>query len=315
MRRLFRTETCNKVLDAARMLNYRPNPLARGLAGGKTGTIGVLWSFLSSPEAPDMIKEIAVRLQQRGLLAHVAAASSSVEIDKKLLVEYAQRRTDGLIIQTDDNMVLEEDYRRLLSRFHAVVLDTNHRKPLGCDQVIRDRLSAYQAVAKHFVETGRKSVGLVIPVEYSKDKVFAFTAALEKCGGSVHRRMVIDTSKGVGDDVFDPNVVYASLEEQFGGETFPFDALMCSTDESAIVAICWLRRQGLKVPEDVAVVGFNNGPVAEYFDPPLASVERCSDKATEAIVRLLCERLGNREMPFQELHIPMRFVWRESAGS
>jgi LacI family transcriptional regulator len=92
------------------------------------------------------------------------------------------------------------------------------------------------------------------------------------------------------------------------------DALLCSCDEAAITAISWLTARGIHVPDDVAVVGFNNSSIDEHQAVPLASVDRREDEMIDAALQMLYSRLKEPALPVRRVELPMQFVWRRSAG-
>ena len=85
-------------------------------------------------------------------------------------------------------------------------------------------------------------------------------------------------------------------------------------DEIAIAAISWFKTMHIRVPEDVAVIGFNDSESGRFFDPPLASVDRKDHRVSDAIDRMIHRRLENPDLPIQRKVIEMEFIRRRSAG-
>lgn len=312
-------ETRIKVLEAAKMLDYSPNPLASGLAGGRTRTVGILWSVTGAPDGPEITRKIADGLQKQGYMSFVADSNvpgtwaESIENNRKLLAEYTKRGVDGLILQNTAGYLPESKVMELLERFKAVVTVDNSTNDLLCDRVIRNRSNVFRAIGEHFVRSGRKCPAIVMAIAgNNKIKAEAFQAVIQQHGLSIHPQSIIDPWSQTNRNSM--SLVWEKLDELFGQSRFPFDAVACSSDETAITTIAWLRKQGLKVPEDVAVTGFNNIDTAQYMEPPLASARRRTDEVANAVVKLFLERLKNHDQPPQQLDIPMQFVWRESAG-
>ncbi len=83
---------------------------------------------------------------------------------------------------------------------------------------------------------------------------------------------------------------------------------------NALALISWLQSNGIRVPDDVAVVGFSNTEMAECLDPPLASVERNDGQLADVIEQVLFARLETPALPPQRREVAMQFIWRESAG-
>jgi DNA-binding LacI/PurR family transcriptional regulator len=106
---------------------------------------------------------------------------------------------------------------------------------------------------------------------------------------------------------------YHRALDQRGG-AFDFDCLLCSTDEGAVVALSWLKERGLRVPEQVAVIGFNNAMFSPWLTPALASVDRRDEAVAGAIERMVFERLTDGAQGGRRERIAMKLVARASAG-
>jgi LacI family transcriptional regulator len=307
--------TRTKVLEAAKLVNYTPNPMARGLKGGPTNSVGVLWSLGGNVYAAEITRQIAQSLHQRGYMAHVVDFGGDPALDREILQEYARRGMDGLVLQTDTMRWLIGDpaNHELLRPFKAVVLVTPKKEDLPYDQVVRDRNGAYREAAAHFAESGRKKPAILISyVNMNQPKADAYLDELRLRGIQLYPEPIIDISQ---QGSFSLKQTAQLLKSQFENETFPFDAVMCSNDATALVMRDWLCRNGLRTPEHVALIGFNDSEIAPYMDPPLASVDRRSSEVAHAIMELLLARLNQPDRQQQIQHIPMKFVWRESAGS
>jgi DNA-binding LacI/PurR family transcriptional regulator len=304
-------KTRNTVLKASRMLNYKTNHLARALAGGKTQTMGVLWNFSGNPDAADITGRITVCMQKRGYMAHISSFNGEPRSTLSLLTEYVERRLEAVVIQAVDDWLLHNEIRDLLSHFPAVVLVTDELKPLPYDQIIQDRLGAFRQVADHFAKVGRKRPGLVMGTDAIGDrkKREAFIGQLKIRGLQIE-----DPLFSMDSGAYSADMLWQLLEKNCPKHSFPYDAVMCGNDEIAMCLISWLHQQGLRVPEDVAVVGFNNSTTSRFYNPPMASVDRQVGKTVNAVEQAFFERLTSPDSPLCRTAIPMEFVWRESAG-
>lgn len=302
-----RAGTRQKVLEAAEQLNYTPNFLARGLRGGSTNTIGIIWGQRGEPTVGRLMDEIGKRLSKHGYMVPVADKISAA-IESEALTEYAARCFDGIILQVWPFQEISPDVISLLRQFKAVLLVSPTPLNTNFDQLIVDRLNAYRTVARHFVSSGRKKIALATNnVDSNKDKIDAFQEEL------LNHEVLFRNDSVISSEVEDLAAYYEVLDRRFG-DGFPFDAVMCSTDNLAVVLMGWLARKGCKIPADVAVVGFDNGEIGPYLNPALASVDRCNSASADAIAAMITNRLSNSVMSPQKSFIEMKFVWRESAG-
>jgi len=309
-------KTREKILDAASRLNYRPNVLARGLAGGKTHTVAVIWSLSSIPSDVDLTQRIAGRLQERGYLPYICDLPSTYFGAMQLIEDFVRRGVDGLIVaEAGAHIVTEAMKGDLRDRFRAVVLETSAPiGAIGCDEVVRDRTGAFCEAAAHFAKNGRRRPLLVMSGPYvSQLKINAFTEECRRHSLKLMPDAIIVASTDALSNMV-PSTLGMRLDDLVKDGKFSFDAIMCENDMIALFVWSWLRRKGLRVPEDVALIGFNNSEVASLIDPSIASVDRRTDETLDAITELLFARLEDSDLPQQRRELSMRFIWRESAG-
>lgn len=301
------------VLRTAQELGYVANPLARGLLGKGTKTVGLLWSLAGPHLSQGMARDIALRMQKRGYLTHLTDSLSDAEIVRPQLADFRQRGVDAVIIQQAVPGLLTEEICRLLKGFKAAVAVGSSAPALEMDWIHHDMLVGWVEAAEHLARIGRRRPAVLVSARKSESKVEAFLGRCRQRGMEVSDQSVIDFDYG-GNLRRLTVACRAALEEKFP-DGFPFDVLMCSTDEVAAAAMAWLRGRGLRVPEDVAVIGCNDALFAESMIPPLASIERRDEQVAEAIEEMIFSRLAEPDLPARRRDIAMRFVWRESAGA
>lgn len=306
-------QTHRRIMAAANQLNYRPDPFASGLRGGRTGGIGIIWMF----ESPDnqIGIQLLQRLQAHGYAAYSAQYPLSGESVCPVLEEFARRRINALILQWEsgrDSAELEQINRRLKA-FPAVVAVLAEANPaIQADQVIHSRDHAIREVVDHFVARGRQRLAFATSLRNQDNtrKAGIFLAHCRKHGLEDHPQSLIDVKSR-------HSVVPLRHLEAFNAsfrERIDVDAILCMADAGAMAATRLCQQRGVRVPEDVAVVGFNNVDSGLMWSPPLATVDRCADQTTAAIEQLLQERLEQPDRPWQHRTVPMRFLWRASAG-
>ena len=302
-----------QVTRLAEKMSYRPNVLAKGLTGGRTRAVGVLWSLGGPHLAVEMARNIAIRVQRRDYVTYIADSLADSDTINSVLNDYLLRRVDAVVLQHGSSRMLSEELQDRLAKFPAAAVVTSNSQSLRIDQIVQDRLASFRTVAQHFVRTGRQRPAIVSSYP-NTGKAIAYVEQLHALGIKEAENINVKLSK------LRPTLetILAchndTLGNLFSNGKIPFDALMFMQDEAAIAAIACLRKCGLRVPDDVAIVGFNNNPFSKYIEPSLASVERRNGEVADAIERMIFARLNNPASEFQYEEIPMCFVWRESAG-
>lgn len=303
-------KTRERVHAAAKRMNYRPNLLARGLTGGRTQALGVLWELAANLPSGEMARRIAADAQKRGMVPYIADTMRDAETVLRMLHEFADRGVDAVVVQLSIAIEADRNLEESLRRFPAAVLVVGQERNIQIDQIIQNRSPAIQRAADCFIETGRTRPGLAIPLRTSASKVSAFVEEVRHCGLDVQPDAIVDigTEERIGQHC------YEALRSRFPDGRVPFDCLFCSADEIAVAAISWCKTMRIRVPEDVAVIGFNDGETGRFFDPPLASVDRKDPLVADAIDRMIHRRLDTPDLPVQREVVEMEFIRRRSAG-
>lgn len=307
------------VRAAAAELNYQANPMARGLAGQSTQSIGITWSFSDYHPQLVMRRKLQMKLQKRGYRAYLSDSLSEWQRVESDLDDFQRRGVDGLIIQIWSSFhESHERVTRVLSLPFPKVAVVDRiglpDPPLPCPVVVRDHEPALRAVFEHFVQSGRKRIVMVTAFEGNREKTQFIQEAIKLPAATQLDLLEI------------PSNSIEIILESTGSlpDPWPFDAAFCTSDELAAVLMTHLRRLGLRIPQDVAVIGFNNNPFCKVMDPPLASVSWASQFTLDAMTDMLFNQLTGLDQTAEKKLLqkgippvcisPLRFIWRESAG-
>jgi DNA-binding LacI/PurR family transcriptional regulator len=303
-------ETRQRIEKAAKELGYVPNRLATALRSGQTKTIGILWSLGGPHIGAQLVNNMVLHALKHGYAAQVCDFMWFSNL-KAVLDDFAQRRIDAVIIEWPYDDVTE--YAEQLSKFSAVVLVPSIPLKTTFDQIVLDRCQAICDVADHFVATGRQRPVYVSTEIPQGMKVEAFLKRLQKHGFNDTDQYYIpvehlpeDKTQGDG---------YIRALSTVWDDSKPYDAILCTTDEGSAALMHWLQDRKFCIPEDVAVVGFNDNEQSRFMNPPLASVDRRNDRLIELIEKMLFSRLKDSKRPTQKERISMKFICRQSAES
>ena len=301
--------TRQRILDVAERLQYSPSLLARGLKGGRTNTVGIIWGLGVPVFAEQMIRALTIRMKNRGYVTNVADNLSEADVTVQLLRDLAHRRVDAIVLQDTTGLANRSEIEKLLRHFAAVVVVSIHDSKSQYDTVVNCPDLAVREIADHLVATGRTSPIFFGDAQHNFHKIRPFREALRSHGVALGDERLVSfewKTSGALEHGLD------ALDDGLG--RLEIDSMFCENDSVALLAMSHLAKRGIKVPEDIAVVGNDNNPLARFMNPPLASVGRQGDAIATAIEELLFERLGDGEKERQVRTIPMRFIARESAG-
>ncbi len=311
-----RPETRDRVLAAAKAMGYRPNRLAAGLRGGRTRSVGLIWTLIDPWTGDSMIaKELLERMQQRGYATYQAQHSQHVEVTCQQLDDFIARRADGIILQEIPSVLMAPEIVQRLEHFELVLGVSREPIPgFPGDLLIHDRNHAIRQVVDHFARTGRRRPAFVTSMgeESNPPKFSVFREQCRVRGIKDHPNLLINL------DVPQTGEEHGRLHLEGFCRQFPktvdVDAIFCFNDIGAMYIIRELQRRGLRVPQDVAVVGFNDLEAGRLWQPALASGDRRCPQVADAMDQMLEQRLADPDRPWQQRTVHMEFIWRESAG-
>lgn len=284
-----RDDTRARIVDAARALNYRPNALARGLRLQRTMTLGLIVNVSYQSEIAEIISATERAGAASGYVTLLADTGDFVgrgEAYRRLLFE---RRVDGLLIgsiQVDDAFV--SDLRDQGLPF--VVLNRRTPKGGGSSVSVDDALGVQTAVA-HLVALGHQRIAYIagpltrstapVSTEPVRRRLAGFRAGLRAAGISV-------PDEYVAPSWIEPAAIFQTTLDVLGLRPRP-TALVVWSPTAALVALAAAHRLGLRVPDEVSVIAYNDSPIAAYLEPPLTTVRMPLGEMARAAVEALLE--------------------------
>lgn len=249
---------------AIESLGFRPNLVARSLAGGRTMTVGVLTQYIDSPFYGAGVRGIEEILTGRGFTPIVTSGLWDENRERRSLWEFIERKVDGLIVLT--SRLSDEELKAFAEKVPLVVIG----RDLGPSQVQSidfDNCSAGRIAAEHLLNLGHREIAVIMGLKDHKDsdeRLDGILEAIESVGLSIDTKLVM-----VGD--YHERGGHRAMRSIISGGS-PFSAVIALNDQMALGAMLALRQSGLRVPEDISVVGMDDLPATAFFAPPLTSV-------------------------------------------
>jgi LacI family transcriptional regulator len=280
-----RPATRQRVLDAARELDYRPSGIARSLKLRTTGTFGLIVTDILNPFFPELVRAIEDAAREHGYAVLLGNGDEDPDREAAYLELLARRRVDGLLVASGG---LSERHGRWLRNAPIPVVLVNCELADGSrPAVLTDNRAAARLAAEHVLGLGHRHVGHITgrPTNAATaERIAGIRDAFAAAGAAPDALAVAE-----GDDHVAGGERAMSL---LLGSPTPPTAVLCYNDLTAIGAIRAVRGRGLGVPADVSVVGFDDIDLAAYVDPPLTTVSQAIVDMGRASVLALLEALG-----------------------
>ncbi|WFB36117.1 LacI family DNA-binding transcriptional regulator [Kiritimatiellota bacterium B12222] len=310
-------KTREKVLKACEEMGYQPNRLASGLRGSRTHAIGAIWP-VGDPWAGDSAISLSLvkLLNAESLATYSAPATQDLEVLVQQIHELSGRGVDALFLHAIPSLLRNEKILEALRPIPAVVAVSREEVPeFPGELVVHDRYAAIRDIVAHFAKTGRKRLAILIePTEESNPpKINVFKEACRVHGLGEHPHSVIPMLKAK-DPREHSEYHRDAIRKAFGSGKVDVDAIFCVNDVGALYVMRELQDRGIRIPEDVAVVGLNNAPTGVVWSPALATVDRMHDEVAKLVFSLVMDKIEHPENEKQVRTVHMKFIPRESAG-
>jgi len=296
-------QTRERVLEMARQLGYRPSMAGRSLVTQRTTNLGFLVSkhqLLSDGSFYGEVMEGAEAIASKHGY-RLFFSRDAVENAPQLI---AEGRVDGMILagcEIPAQLIL--DMRRKL----PVVVVDNHLEEV--DSVVIDNVGGARKAVTHLVQLGHRKIGFI--AETLKNLSFSERFAGYKQALEVHG--IILDERLVAEGIAGANCGYVAMQRLLV-HARP-TAVFAANDEAAAGAIRAIKESGLRIPQDIAVAGFDDGALAPHTEPPLTSVRVFRTVMGEWAVKRLLELLTDYDSPPIQIKVSTQLVVRESCGA
>ncbi|MEP6635361.1 MAG: LacI family DNA-binding transcriptional regulator [Acidobacteriota bacterium] len=284
---LVKGETAKRIRQIAARLGYRPSAIARSLATKRTKTIGVVVTSIADPFIADVISGVEEAANDHGYSVFLANSNANPEREVKVVHSFHERRVDGILVTASRVGAL---YVPLLSQVKVPIVLINNQHPDETDEFIYsvtiDNIKASTEVMRHLIGLGHNRIA------YIGDRG-GFQSDIERLAG--YRKGLTEANYPLIPEL----VVHGDGKPEGGGQAMerllalssPPTAVFCYNDMSALGALRLLHGRGIRVPEDMSLVGFDDLAIASYTCPLLTTVSQPKQQmgrmAMEIMIKLL----------------------------
>ncbi|GAA4971835.1 LacI family DNA-binding transcriptional regulator [Algibacter aquimarinus] len=307
-------KTKGLVKELAKTLNYKPNTFAVNLRTKESKTVGLIIPVIVHHFFSNVIKGIISQAEKKGYLVIILQSNESYELEKKQIDLLLSQRVDGIIISLANGTADFSHLNQIIDQEKPLVMFDKIAKIVQCSKVIIDDRKAAYIATQHLIDIGCKRVahfrGALLP-QNSIDRFLGYKKAL------------LDNNLP-----YDPSLVYIcecgdmSFEEgkknakQLLKDHDDVDGIFINTDLVAIGAMTEFNNQGVKVPEDISIVGFSNWFMSSVISPTLTTIDQPGFKMGKTAFKQLYKEIqaikNNKPKRPKTITLETKLIERES---
>ncbi len=294
-----------RVLEAMEELNYQPSAVARSLRRKTTHTIGMMVPDSSNPFFAEVARGIEDTSFDQGYSVILCNSDGDMEKEQFYINVLVEKRVDGIIFVAAGGSA--QHIRSLLERDMPLVVVDREIAGVEVDSVLTDNLQGGYLATKHLIELGHRRIGCITgpsDLTPSAERVIGHKRALTEHNLAANENLILK-----GDFQYESG--YKAVHE-FLAMNEPPTAVFACNDLMAVGAISGVRKQGQRVPEDLAIVGFDDIALASFTNPPLTTVAQPKYEMGILAAQMLMERIKDKTMLPRRHLLETTLVVRES---
>ncbi len=302
-------EMAQQIRAVAEELNYRPNLIARSLQSGRTNTLGLIVADISNPFFSHIARIIEDEAKQYGYTVLFGSSDESVEKSQGLIDTFLNRQVDALILAPAAGT--EMQIRSLKKKKIPFVLIDRYFPEMSANCVRIDNFRAAYKAVSHLVRAGKKRIALLTytgGMEHMQERERGYRQALEDHGVNCKKEWLLRASYQ------DLEAEVALALQQLLTPVKKADALFFATNSLAIEGLKQLNRLKLQVPDDVAVISFDESDAFDLFYAPVSYVRQSLQDMGKEAVRLAMGGITQKTRAQVDVIVGADLVVRESCG-
>jgi len=301
-------DTRKKVWAAVEALNYRPSSVARSLRTKRSNLLALMIPYIETPFQPQFAAAIQREAEKQNLDVFIYGTRDDLIREREFLNVLLSRAVDGVIIHS--HHLSTDDIDNLVKAGISVVIQGNSPTHPLADNVMLDELKASEAIVTFLIRKGYRRIGKIAGPQTAwgaQLRKEGYLNALQNNGMPVESELIQEAD-------FNKQRTGQAAMERLMTLSNPPDAVFCANDFLALGASLYTADAGLSVPDDVAIVGFDNTREAIMVRPKLTTVHKDVNALAAATLQLLQERINsNKPLPARRHILDFEIVKRDSA--
>ncbi len=301
-------ETRKAVLELSERLDYQPNKAALSLLKKNTSTIGVVVPNLDYFFATAIggIDEAAL---EAGYTVMVCQSNESYGREMINIKRLLESRVDGFIISVSSETIVTDHFKKIQDKGMPLVFFDRDAPDLKAPKILLNNFEGGYKATRHLIEKGYSKIAFLGGPEkmsISRQRYEGYKAALQEAGIKLNPKWVEH-----GD--FNQDFAYVNTEELLKAKHKP-DAIFAMSDRLAIGAMECIKKFGLKMPDDIGLIGFNNEPISKLLSPTISTIDQPAFEMGKKAARMFIQLINNRDMQPEDITLTPRLIARQSSN-
>ncbi|MFW6248347.1 MAG: LacI family DNA-binding transcriptional regulator [Bacteroidota bacterium] len=299
-------EIAERIHAAAKELKYQPNQIARSLRKGTTNTIGLIVADISNPFFGQLARIIEDEAAKHNYTVIFGSSDEDCSKSSALMEALLNRQVDGLLITPTEGC--SEKIQSLTKKDIPVVLIDRYFPDFSTNHVVLDNYKATRNAVNCFVSNG-----------YHKINMIAYKSSLVHMQERIRGYREAMKENGLAKEILVKEVRYSHVKSDIDKIMTEFldkkqmNALLFATNALSIYGLYAIRKSGVKVPEDLAVIGFDGHEVFDFFQPPISYIKQPLEEMGKESVKILLDQIkGTSKIVHAELK--HKFIETASVG-
>lgn len=285
---LVNVETKNKILKVIEKFDYTPSIIARLMRGQKTKTIGVIIPDFMNLYYSEWISHVEVEAKKSGYLAIIASTKNDPEREKEYINDLINRNIDGIIICWYQNPYKNLELLNDISKKIPVVLMDQPASGLPVSAVYADAYSGFRELTKHLVNLGHNDIAIIRGYKkyFVADCRFqAYIDVLKESMINIDEALIEECDFNAGSAYFATKRLLMRSKPT---------AIIGASDLVAIGILKFVTEKGFRVPEDIAIAGYDNILLSKLVTPKLTTVQEPIKQMAKTAIKILIEKINNK---------------------
>ena len=303
-------EVCKKVIKLAKELNYKPNQIAKGLRTGKTHTIGLIIADIANPFFGKLGREIEKEAAKNGYRTIFCSSDENPENSQKQIELLQQGQVDGFIIAPpagSENQILS--LKRNKTPF--VLIDRNF-PDIDTNYIVVDNIQAAYDATDHLIKKGFRKIACVtlnVHLNNMNQRVLGYKQALIENNIQVDEELIkMMPFTHEKDDIVE------AVKQLEPGNKSKVEAIFFATSKLGIMGIETLHSLGLHIPDDIAVVSFDDPDAYKISQPPVSAIAQPLQEIGSESVKVLLDLMQDKNVETRKIVLKAKFIPRKSSG-